>query len=331
MRYLEHRRAILRALSAAGVGGIGIALPSQSQAQAWPAKPIKLIVPYPPGGQTDIVSRYLGEKLQPVLGQNIIVENRAGAQGIVGLEALKNASPDGYTYAYVNSSNISLNPYLYEKLPYDPLKDFAPVTQLGLAALCMVVAPTLGPKTLKEFIVYAKANPGKLSFASFGTGSSSHIYGEMLKNLADFDMNHVPYKGAGPAVTDIAAGHAQTGIHDFASVGPFVTAGKLIPLATTGTKRWPAFPDVPTFVEQGLALDLIGWNGIMAPAGTPKAIVERMSVEINKILHSNDGREQILKYGLLATGTTPEGFADIVRRENPRWGEIIKKAGIKAQ
>ncbi len=299
--------------------------------QNWPDKPVRLVAPYPPGGQTDLVSRFLAERVGSALGQSVIVENKAGAQGIVGLEAVKIAPPDGYTFVYVNVSNISINPHVHAKLPYDGLRDFAPVTQIGLSVLAMVVPASLNVKTLPEFIAYAKARPGKLSFASFGTGSTSHIYGEMLKGSAGIDMVHVPYKGAGPAVQDVIAGHAQMAIQDLAAVGPNVRAGKLVALAVTGPKRWPAFADLQTFAEQGQPLDIAGWNGIMAPANTPKSIVERMSFEINKAIQSPDGRERMLQMGLLATGTTPEEFADVIRRDTPRWGEVIRKAGIKPE
>ena len=305
---------------------------SIAHAQGWPGKPVRLVVPYPPGGQTDPVSRFLADRLAPVLGQAVVVENKAGAQGIVGIEAVKNSPPDGYSFVHVNGSNICINPHVYAKLPYDGLKDFAPVTQLGLAVLAMVVPASLGPKTLAEFIAYAKANPGKLSFASFGTGSSSHLYGEMLKSSAGIDMVHVPYKGAGPAVQDLIAGHAQMGILDFAAVGQHLRSGRLVAFAVTGTKRWPAFPDLRTFTEQGHAsLDLVGWIGIMAPANTPAAIVERMSAEINKIIQTPDGRERMLLMGVLATGTTPAEFAEVIRRDTPRWGEMVRKAGIKPE
>ena len=303
--------------------------PMQAAAQTWPAKPIRLIIPYPPGGQTDIVSRWLADRLTPVLGQPVVAENRAGAQGSVGLQAAKGAPADGYTFVYTNVSNISINPHIQANLPYDGLRDFATVTQLGLSVLAMVVPTSLNVKTLAEFIDYAKKNPGKASFASFGNGSSSHVYGEMLKGAASIDMVHVAYKGAGPAVQDIIAGHAQMGIHDLASVAAGLAGGRLVALAVTGPKRWPALPNLPTFAEQGFALDIAGWNGIQAPAGTPKAIVERMSAEINKIIQSPEGREQILKFGLLVTGTTPDEFADIIRRDTPRWGEVIRRAGIK--
>jgi tripartite-type tricarboxylate transporter receptor subunit TctC len=249
----------------------------------------------------------------------------------VGLEAAKNSAPDGYTFVYANVSNISLNPHMHEKLPYDGQRDFVPVTQLGLTVLAMVVNPALGPRTLAEFVAYARGQKGKVSFASFGAGSTSQVYGEMLNGAAGLDMVHVPYRGAAPAVQDILAGHATTGIHDLATVGPHVAAGRLVALAVTGPKRWPLLPELPTFAEQGYPLDIAGWNGIMAPAGTPAAIVERMSAEINRVIQSPEGREQMLKFGLLATGTTPAEFAAIIQRDTPRWGEVIRKAGIKAQ
>ena len=303
----------------------------QVQAQTWPAKPIRLVAPYPPGGQTDVVSRWLGEKLTPVLGQPVVVENRAGAQGAVGLQAVKNSPPDGYTFVYTNVSNMSIAPNLETALPYDAQKDFAPVTQLGLTVLAMVVPATLGPKNLKEFIAWAKANPGKVSFASFGNGSTSHVYGEMLKGAAGLDMVHVAYKGAGPAVQDTLGGQVQMTIQDLAAVGPHIASGRVIAMAVTGPRRWPALPDLPTFVEQGYPLDIAGWNGIHAPAGTPRPVIERMNAEINKIIQTPEGRDSMLKFGLLATGSTPEELADVIRKDTPRWGEVIKKGNIKAQ
>jgi tripartite-type tricarboxylate transporter receptor subunit TctC len=309
----------------------GILVATIANAQQWPSKPIRLIAPYPPGGQTDVVSRWLGEKLTPVLGQPVLVENRAGAQGAVGLQAAKNAAPDGYTFVYTNVSNLTIAPNLDVKLPYDSLKDFAPVTQLGLSVLAMVVPASLGPKNLKEFVAWAKANPGKVSFASFGNGSTSHVYGEMLKAAAGLDMTHVPYKGAGPAVADTLGGQVQMTIQDLASVGAHIQSGKLIPMAVTGPRRWPLFPDLPTFVEQGFPLGIAGWNGIHAPAGTPRPILDRMNAEINKIIQTPEGRESMLKFGLLATGSTPDELTEVIRRDMPIWGDVIKKGNIKAQ
>ena len=277
------------------------------------------------------MSRWLGDKLTPVLGQPVLVENRAGAQGAVGLQAAKNAAPDGYTFVYTNVSNLTIAPNLDVKLPYDSLKDFAPVTQLGLTVLAMVVPSSLGPKNLKEFIAWAKANSGKVSFASFGNGSTSHVYGEMLKAAAGLDMVHVPYKGAGPAVQDALGGQVQMTIQDLAAVGPHVASGRLIALAVTGPRRWPLLPDLPTFVELGYPLGIAGWNGIHAPAGTPRPILERMNAEINRIIQTPEGRETMLKFGLLATGTTPDELTNVIRRDMPIWGEVIRKGNIKAQ
>lgn len=303
-------------------------LPMMALAQAWPAKPIRLIAPYPPGGQTDIVSRWLAERVGPALGQPIVVENRTGAQGIVGIEAARAAAPDGHTLVYVNLSNIAVNPHVFPKLPYDGQRDFVAVTQLGLTGLAMTVPASLGVKSLREFIAWAKANPGKANYASIGTGSTPHLYGEMLKDMAGIDMTHVPYKGAGPIVPDLLGSQVHMSILDLAAIRPHVEAGKLVALALTGPRRWPGW-DVPTFAEQGYAIDLAGWNGIMAPAGTPRAIVERLSGEIVKAVQSPEGREQMLRMGLLPTGTKPEAFAEIVRADTLRWGEVVRKAGVK--
>jgi len=304
------------------------AFPSPALAQGWPAKPIRLIAPYPPGGQTDIVSRWIAEKVGPALGQPILVDNRSGAQGIVGLEAAKNAAADGYTFVYVNLSNIAVNPHVFAKLPYDGQRDFVAVTQVGLTGLAMVVPASLGARTLREFIAWAKANPGKVNYASIGTGSTPHLYGEMLKDMAGIAMTHVPYKGAGPIVPDLLGAQVHMSILDLAAIRAHVDAGRLVALAMTGPRRWPGW-DVPTFAEQGYAIDLAGWNGIMAPAGTPRAAVERMSAEIVKAVQSPEGREQVLKMGLIPTGTTPDAFAQAVREDTLRWGEVIRKANVK--
>jgi tripartite-type tricarboxylate transporter receptor subunit TctC len=308
-----------------------LCLPLVALAQAWPSRPVRLIAPYPPGGQTDIVSRWIADRVGPALGQPIIVENRTGAQGIVGIEAARAAAPDGYTFVYVNLSNVSVNPHVYEKLPYDALRDFVPVTQLGLTGLALTVPASLNVKTLRDFVAWAKANPGKANFASIGNGSTPHIYSEMLKDAAGIAMTHVPYKGAGPIVLDLMAGQVQMSILDLAAIRPHVESGRLVALALSGPRRWPGWPELPTFVEQGYAIDMVGWNGILAPAGTPAAAVERMSAELVKALQSPEGREQMLKMGLLPTGTTPAEFGAIIRNDTQRWGDVIRKAGIKLQ
>ncbi len=308
-----------------------ILLSVDAMAQAWPNKPIKLVAPYPPGGQTDVVSRYFAEKLSGVLGQQVIVENKAGAQGMVGAEIVKNAAPDGYTFVYVNSSMMCINPYVYKKLPYDGFKDFVPVTQHGLAPLMMVVPQTLGPKSVKEFVVWAKEHKGKVNFASFGIGSSSHIWGEMLNQAEKLDMTHVPYKGAGPAIQDTLAGHIPMTIQDLAAGGPSIMAGKLTPLAITSAQRWPHLPDVPTFKEAGYDIALAGWNAILAPAGTPPEIVERMSSEIRKLVQSPEGKERLLDMGLIATGTTSAQLTEIMKTGCAAWGDAVKRAGVEPE
>ncbi len=304
---------------------------TQAFAQAWPNKPIKLVAPYPPGGQTDVVSRYFAEKLTAALGQQVIVENKAGAQGMVGAEIVKNAPPDGYTFVYVNSSMMCINPYVYKKLPYDGFKDFVPVTQHGLAPLAMVTTPSLGLKSVKEFVAWANQNKGKVNYASFGTGSSSHIWGEMLNQAEKLDMTHVPYKGAGPAIQDTLAGHIPMTIQDLAAGGPSIMAGKLRPLAITSVQRWPRLPDVPTFKEAGYDIALSGWNAILAPAGTPPEIVERMSSEIRKLVQTPEGKERLLDMGLIATGTTSAELTEIMKTGCAAWGDAVKRAGIEPE
>ncbi len=300
-------------------------------AQAWPSKPIRLIAPYPPAGQTDVVSRYFADRLSAVLGQQVIVENKPGAQGMVGAEIAKNAAPDGYTFLYVNSSMMCINPFVYKKLPYDGFRDFVPVTQHGLAPLAMVTPPSLGLKSVKDFVDWARQRKGKVSFASFGTGSSSHIWGEMLNQAEKLEMTHVPYKGAGPAIQDTLAGHIPMTIQDLAAGGPAIFSGKLTPLAVTSTVRWPRLPDVPTFEQAGYKIDLVGWNGILAPAGTPKEIVERLSAEIRKLVQTPEGKDKLLDMGLLATGTTPAEFAEIMRTGCAAWGDAVKRAGVEPE
>ena len=309
------------------------ALPSApALAQAWPAKPIRLIIPYPPGGQTDIVGRWLGGKLATALGQPIVIDNRVGAQGIVGMSAAKAAEADGYTYVYSNVSISLINRYAHAKLPYDVLTDFEPVSLIGYTTLGLAVPAESGLKTLADLIRYVKANPGKTTFASFGIGSTAHIYGEMLNGAANLDMAHVPYKGTAPATVDLVAGRATAGYIDFSSMGAMIQAGRLTVLAVTGTRRWPVYPDVPTFGELGFPLDLPGWAGIMAPKGTPRATIERMGHEIARSLKTPEGQKDMVeKGGIIAVGSTPAEFADVLKRDAPRWGEAFARSGVKPQ
>ena len=226
---------------------------------------------------------------------------------------------------------MCINPYVYKKLPYDGFKDFVPVTQHGLAPLAMVMPPALGLKSVKEFVAWANERKGKVNFASFGNGSSSHIWGEMLNQAEKLDMTHVPYKGAGPAVQDTVAGHIPMTIQDLAASGGAISGSKLTPLAVTSAVRWPRLPNVPTFEEAGYKINLTGWNGVMAPAGTPKEIVERMSAEIRKLVQTPEGKEKLLDMGLIATGTTPAEMNEIMKTGCAAWGDAVKRAGVEPE
>ena len=279
-----------------------------------------------------MVGRWLGARLSAVLGQQVVMDNRVGAQGIVGMSAAKGAAPDGYTFVYSNVSISLINRYAHARLPYDALTDFEPVSLLGYTTLGLAVPQASGLKTLDELVRHVKANPGKTTYASFGIGSTAHIYGEMFNGAAGLDMAHVPYKGTAPATLDVAAGRATAGYIDFASMGPMIQGGKLVVLAVTGTQRWPQQPNVPTFGELGYPLDLPGWAGIMAPKGTPQPIVERMSQEIARIMQTPEGKADMIdKGGIIAVGSTPGEFTERLRRDAPRWGEAFARSGVKPQ
>jgi tripartite-type tricarboxylate transporter receptor subunit TctC len=322
MRWTRLFALLLMATALAGQDGA---------AQSNPSKNVSLVVPFAPGGGHDSMARILAGPLSAELGQSVIVENKPGANGMLGMEVVKNAAPDGYTFVYVNSSMMCINPYVYKKMSYDGFKDFVPVTQHGLAPLAMVTPPALGLKSVKEFVSWARERKGKVNYASFGIGSSSHIWGEMLNQAEKLEMVHVPYKGAGPAIQDTLAGHIPVTIQDLAASGPSIGAGKLNALALTSTVRWPRFPDIPTFNELGYKIDLTGWNGVMAPAGTPPAIVERMSAEIRKLVQSPEGKEKLLDMGLFATGTTPAEMTGIMRTGCAAWGQAVKQAGVEPE
>lgn len=313
-------------------GAAALVAPSIARAQGkFPDRPIRFVIPFAPAGPTDIIGRMAAEKLSAILGQQVIVDNKPGANGMVGMEIVKNVPADGYTFVYVNSSMMCINPYVYKKMPYDGFKDFMPVTQHGLAPLAMVVPPSLGLKTVKDFVAWANERKGKVNFASFGNGSSSHIWGEMLNQAEKLDMTHVPYKGAGPAVQDVVAGHIPMTIQDLAASGGAINGGKLTPLAVTSAQRWPRLPNVPTFEEAGYKINLTGWNAIMAPAGTPKEIVERLSAEIRKLVQTPEGKEKLLDMGLIATGTTPAEMGEIMRTGCAAWGDAVKRAGVEPE
>ena len=300
-------------------------------AQDWPNKPVRIIVPFAPGGATDIPARLLAPKLQEALGQSIVVENRTGAGGIIGIQAAVQSPPDGYTLLMATNAEIVMHPYIYPKLPYDPLKDLLPVS-IMVESPMLLVAPASSPfNSVAELLAAAKARPGAVTYSTAGTGSTSHVLTEMLAQQAKVQLLHVPYKGGAPASAAVSTGEVNFALLNLGSALNFVKGGKLKALAVTSEKRNAGFPDWPTAVEAGVPgfVEHI-WIGMAAPAGTPKAIVERASAEVAKALKAPDVRERLVQLGNTPLGTTPEEAAARIKREHPRYSAAIKAASIKA-
>src|SRR5437899_630941 len=312
---------------------IGIALlvfGAWANAQAWPSKPIKWIVPFAPGGTTDILARTVGDKLSIALGVPVVVENRPGAGGGVGAEFTAKAAPDGYTIMGGTISTHAINASLYKDLPYDPVKDFVPITLIARIPNMLVVNPAVPAKDVKELIVLLKANPAKYTFASSGNGTSQHLSGELFKSMAGVDMQHIPYKGSPPALQDVVGGQVTMTFDNITTAWPLAKAGKLRALAVTTAKRSSIAPDVPTLAESGLAGYEVGsWQGVFAPAGTPPAIVQRLNTEIVKIINLPDVKEKLIGLGAEPVGNSPEEFAAFVKAEGVKWSDVVKKSGAK--
>ena len=318
-------------LSATGAGALAVALPQQSFAQAYPNKPLKFIVGFAPGGATDVVGRLMAKKLGDALGQPVIIENKAGGSSNIGAEAAARSAPDGYTF-YVNAITNAINASLYSKLPFDFAKDFEPVALFAKVPNILVVHPSVPAKSLKELIDYARANPGKLSYASSGSGTSIHMCGELFKILAKVDLVHIPYKGSAPAMTDMIGGQVQVMFDNMPSALPHVKAGKLRALAVTSAQRSPSAPDVLTMGEAGLSgFDVQSWFGLMAPKGTPKEIIARLNTESNKALGSADIKERFMDLGAVPAPLSPEGYGEFIREEISRWAEVVKVSGAKVE
>jgi tripartite-type tricarboxylate transporter receptor subunit TctC len=305
-------------------------LAGNALAQAYPSKTVHLIDGFSPGGSTDIVGRLIAQKLSESFGQPVLVENRPGATGTVAAEMVAKSAPDGHVMLIVPLT-FTVSPSLY-KLPYDPVKDLAPVTLVASAPLMLAVHPSVPVKSVAELIAYAKANPGKLHFGSGGVGSTPHLAGEMLKGMAGIDATHVPYKGGGPALADLASGQIQFMVENIPSTAPYVTSGRLRALAVTDLKRSPVLPDVPTLDESGVkGYQIIGWNGLFLPAGTPPAIVDKLHAEVAKALAQADVKERLAKMGFEGVGDTPQHFAAFVQGEIAKWAKVVKDANIKIE
>ncbi len=299
-------------------------------AQGYPVKPVRLVVGFSPGGPTDIVARLVAEKISPALGQQVIVDNRPGAAGTVGAEAVAKAPKDGYTLLLGTISMLGLAPSTFPNLPYDPSKDFAPISLLTNAYFVIGANAAGVPDTLKEFIAQAKANPDKFNFASNGSGNITHIAGEMFNTLTGTKLVHIPYKGTAPAAFDVAAGRAHVQFDLLTAFQQHLQAGRIKILAVAAPKRDPRLPDVPTTAESGLQnFVLSAWFGLVTTAGTPDPVVRRLNSEVLKALAASDVQERITKLGLEPAGGTPEQFAALIDEENARWPRIVKAAGLK--
>jgi tripartite-type tricarboxylate transporter receptor subunit TctC len=318
--------ALIRIAALAALGA------APALAQNYPAKPIRILIAQAPGSATDVVSRVVGNRLSESLGQPIVIEARPGAGGVVGTEAAARSAPDGYTLFMGNNSTHGSNPAVYPKLPYDAVKDFAPIAFVASVPYVLVVNPSLPVKTLQELVAFAKSKPGQLNYASAGNGSTHHFCGELLKSMAGIDMIHVPYKGSGPGITALLGGEVSLMFANVADIGSQIKGGKVKPLAVTVAKRASTLPDVPTMPEAGLPdFEITSWFGLLAPAGTPAPIISRLNAEAAKVLGRDDVKATLAAQGLEVAPGSPEQFAAHIKREIARFTKIGKAAAIKAE
>lgn len=300
-------------------------------AQEYPVRPVRIVVPYAPGGPVDIVTRITAQRLSEALGQQCIVENRAGAGGNIAVEFVARATPDGYTLLMGANGTNAINPSLYKKLPVDPEKDLAAVSMVASSAMILVVHPSLPVASVKQLIALARSRPGVIIYASSGSGSTAHLASELFKSMAKIDLLHVPYKGAGPALTDLVAGHVQTMITAISSTLPYVKAGRLKPLAVSSEKRQALLPEVPAVAEQLPGYEVTTWYGVFAPAGTPRPIIDKLNQALVRALAAPDARSRLAAVGANAQTNTPEQFAQAVSRERAKWAKTIKESGARAE
>ena len=322
------RRLAIASAGAALASGI---LPRRASAQAWPQRHVRLIVPFPPGGGTDNVGRIIATRLSEIWGQQMVIENRGGGGSNVGSEAGAKAPPDGYTILFA-AFPFATNQFLYSKLTYDPITDFAPITLIGTFPNILVVPNTSSVKSVSELIAYAKANKGDITFGSSGIGTSPHLNGELFMRMAGFEMTHVPYRGAAPAIIDLIPGRLTMMFNTSGSLMPHVQAGRLRALAVSSGKRFSAEPNIPTVAESGVpGFDVSSWYGLLAPAQTPPAVVEKMNADAVAVLREPEVRQKLENLGLEVVGSSQQQFADFIKAEMVKWGPVIKAANIIAQ
>jgi tripartite-type tricarboxylate transporter receptor subunit TctC len=305
---------------------------SSAFAQQYPNRPVKVIIPWPPGQATDLAARIVGEKLSQQLGQPFIMENKPGAGGAIGTEMVAKAAPDGYTLLAASSGPISIMPNL-QKIPYDPLKDLAPVSLIAAAPFALVVSPNFPASNAKEFLALVRANPGKYTFASSGTGATAHMFAELFNSMAQLKVVHIPYKGSVPALTDVIGGQVAYAVETVAATGGFIKSGKLKTFGVTSARRSGALPDVPTLAESAdlPGYDCAAWVGYAAPAGTPRDILVKLAAEIAKAVQASDLKDRYVALGMDTASNMPDEMAAFLRREQDRYGQIIKTAGIKIE
>ena len=302
-----------------------------THAQSWPSKPIRLVVPYPPGGGTDVVARLIAEPLSQELGQSVFIDNKGGANGIIGCNFVANSLPDGYTLLLVLPAQMAVNPALYKKPSYDPVQDFSPIVQLTSFEVALVVHPSLPVASVTELIQLAKSKPGSLSLASAGTGSSGHMAAVWFAMKTGVDWLHIPFKGAGPAYADLLAGHEQVMFATTLSTLPYVKTGKLKALGVTGASRSQAAPDIPSISESVAGYEFTQWHGFVAPAKTPSEIIARLNRDIVKILNTSKVRDKLFSLGSEPVGGTPQEFSQLIKNELIRYSEIVKMTGMKPE
>ncbi|MEO8523427.1 MAG: tripartite tricarboxylate transporter substrate binding protein [Caldimonas sp.] len=323
------RSAIVRGLATLAATQ-ALSWPATGIAQSWPTKPIRLVVPFPPGGSADVLARLVGSKLATRLAQPVIVDNRAGAGGILGADAVAKAPADGHTLLFANT-NIAINPSLYKQLPYDTTTAFAPVVLMVYVPNLFLVRADAPYKTLRDFVEAAKARPGALNYASAGNGTFPHLAVEMFKEKSGVSITHVPYKGAAPALNALLAGEVDLLSNDLVNAMQHVKAGKLRPLAITSTTRSPIAPDVPTMAEAGIKdFQALAWQGIMAPAGTPQGVITQLNAEINRVLAEPATRDFLLSQGLQVAGGTAQQFGDFIQASTEAWRSAVKASGATA-
>ncbi len=331
-RSIKAAQGTCLALSLACISIVAALAPSPAPAQTWPSKPIRWIVPFAPGGGVDVTTRTIAQRLGPAIGQQLVIDNRGGANGNIGVGLATKAPADGHTLLMATTGNIVINPHLYSKLGFDPLRDLTPVTPAVDVINVLVVHPALPVKSVKELIALAKSRPNELNYGSSGPGGSDHIATELFASLSGTKLTNVSYKGGAPAMVDLVAGHVQLMIATMAVAVGSIKAGRLRPLGVTSNKRFELMPQIPTVAEAGVpGYEAVFWFGTFVPAGTPREIVTRLNGEIRKVLEVAEVRQRLLESGLVATGSTVEEFAAFVPADSKKWAKIVQEKGIKGE